>query len=208
MTGMRILFAGSAADYRNATGGEGCLPAPFLFFCTVDAGDQLNSDVDIQLVPYRQYFVRMADTPVPPATCPILVSGPSNAMAEALACGCADYLVEPWSDDELLARAGRCACFALAGQEISFHGLQVRGPGGEKILGPDEAYLLRLLLANRRSGISRQHLASLLRLPEGGRAIDMRISRLRRYLQAISRNLSPGWLRSRRGVYCLTSSID
>lgn len=130
---------------------------------------------------------------------PLLVLGQPEYLSEALALGCSDYLRDPWSPDELLARLGRRAqrmeC-ALYGERIALRGDRLEARDREVTLEPGEVRMLRALMLAAGSAVDRGFLALLAGLPPGGeggsRALDARISRLRRKVKLLLSNALQG----------------
>jgi hypothetical protein len=113
---------------------------------------------------------------------PVLASGPPGLLAECLNAGCADYLRIPWSIEEVEARLARYkgAGFSIAGENGTWDGQMLHGPGGHRSLSPGLTALLNLLLANQNAWVPREALAAVLGVSkDNSRAIDMQVSRLR-----------------------------
>lgn len=116
-------------------------------------------------------------------------------MSEALLLGCSDYLREPWESGELAARLSRAAnslSFSVGGMSVRLEGFSLTAGGRTLTLEDWEAGLLRALLLSGGEPVERKTLAALLGSAadrtaaaageERSRAVDMRISRLRRRL--------------------------
>lgn len=117
---------------------------------------------------------------------PLFVTGPPESVAPALAMGCADYLREPWEQEELLARLSRRARrirFGCGERELLLVGERLEAGGRAITLEPGEARMLRALALAEGSPVERAFLALLAgssaETEEGSRAVDVRISRLR-----------------------------
>lgn len=139
---------------------------------------------------------------------PLLVTGPPDSAAPALAMGCADYLREPWGSDEFLARLARRAArmgFLCGGRELFLAGSRLEAEGAQITLEPGEARMLRALLLAAGSPVDRTFLALLTGSSpgqeKGSRAVDLRVSRLRRKLKSFLPNTLEGarLIRSRYG---------
>lgn len=126
---------------------------------------------------------------------PLLVTGPPDSVAPALAMGCADYLREPWGAEELLARFSRRAerlRFLCGGRELLLSGERLEAHGAGITLEPGEARMLRALALAAGSPVEREFLALLAgaspRCRDGSRAVDVRVSRLRRRIKSLLPN--------------------
>ncbi|MFW6328963.1 MAG: hypothetical protein ACOC28_02615 [Alkalispirochaetaceae bacterium] len=132
---------------------------------------------------------------------PVLVFGPPQLLPEVMLLGCGDYLREPWEEGELLARFTRVVgvlSFSVRGVPMRLAGSELSSPGGTLSLPLKEARILRTLILSRGEVVDRGLLAAAAGLPGGGdeqgavysageasnrsRAVDMRVSRLRRRL--------------------------
>jgi hypothetical protein len=185
---MNILFAGSAEAYTEITRKTGSKQLPCLFFAAdlnsmADLGKPEYDQVSACLMPIQHFIeLKTADAACIPAM-PLLVSGPVDGMDESFNLGCADYLVEPWSSEELQARCRRCASLPCGTLHFLSGSNSLQGKQERCRLNLSEARILRLLLANRGAGCSRLALADTLQVKSAGRALDMRISRLRNKLR-------------------------
>jgi len=79
-----------------------------------------------------------------------IVYGPVALMADSFLRGCVDYLREPWTMPELIARLGRLFGFAFRARGSTFilTGSTLRCEDSSVELLPDEIALLRLLVQN------------------------------------------------------------
>ena len=89
---------------------------------------------------------------------PVIAHGPAALMRAAFLAGCADYLREPWTPEELALRAQaalsrRRACWDFPWGEARFEGDTLCAPGGSAAFPHSQAVLLRALL--RRRGVDR-----------------------------------------------------
>lgn len=119
---------------------------------------------------------------------PVIACGPSGLLRSAFLGGCADYLREPWTPEELelralavLSRAGRR--FQFPWGTVSFEGKDLRTPGGIVALTHHESRLVRLLLRARGEPVPRSAIAcDLWGSPArvSGRAVDMHVAAARR----------------------------
>lgn len=126
---------------------------------------------------------------------PLFVAGPAEFLAPALAAGCADYLREPWEQEELLARLSRRMGrerFVCGGRELLLLGERLEAEGRGITLEPGEARMLRALLRAGGAPVERAFLAILAGSTAGGsggsRAVDARVSRLRKKLRSFLSN--------------------
>ncbi len=145
-----------------------------------------------------------------PRRYPLIAFGPVACMADAFDRGVADYLAEPWGPEELRLRAERvlgAGPLVVEGTAIALRGLVLSGPGGSTILAPDQASLLRQLIAANGAVLSRGGLRRYLwpTLADRSRAVDIAISRLRRRLALVSGRDRLVQIRSVRGFgYSIT----
>ena len=143
------------------------------------------------LVAPAELSLRIAGAPE--AHPPIIAFGPPGLLRPAFLAGCADYLKDPWTPDELSLRAlnvlarlrGR---FVFPWGEISFEGTNLVTPGGLVGLTHHESRLLGALLQNRGAPVSREALGYVLWGKPGSkrsRAIDAHLSAVRRKVSAV-----------------------
>lgn len=125
---------------------------------------------------------------------PVIAHGPAGLLRSAFLAGCADYLREPWTPDELAFRAQAAfqrqrTRYEFAWGELCFEGDTLRAPGGAALLPHGQAVLLRALLRRRGQPVPRAALASLLgagaRKP-GSRAVDVHLAAVRRRVRAVA----------------------
>ena len=124
---------------------------------------------------------------------PVIAHGPAGLLRSAFLAGCADYLRDPWTPEELALRAQAAisrqhACWEFPWGETRIDGDELRTPRGRAALTHHEAVILRALLRQRGRPVPRAALACLL---GGGalrgtssRSIDVHISALRRRVRA------------------------
>jgi len=113
-------------------------------------------------------------------------------MRAAFLAGCADYLREPWTPDELALRAERvlarqASCFQFPWGRVRWEGDRLLTPRGEVALSRRQAVLLRALLRSRGRPVARAALGGLLG-PGAGRAsrrVDVHVSAIRRRIRAV-----------------------
>jgi hypothetical protein len=178
---MTVLFLGEEGAYDSAAesgireGGSPIFFAPAL----PEPGCHWPEWLDAVVMP-AQRFLALAPLHLP---VPVFASGPTSLLAECLSAGCADFLREPWSIDELEARLTRFAgstCTWLA-DGGNWDGSTLKGPEGQQRLSPGLSSLLSLLLANQGACVPRQALSAMLGPRElDSRSLDMQVSRLRR----------------------------
>ncbi len=137
---------------------------------------------------------RLLTGPVEPAW-PLIAYGPETALPRLFLAGCADYLRDPWTPQELELRALRTVGAAEAaarfgdGGALHLSGRVLSGPAGAVTLGAQQAEILRMLLGNRGSTVTRDALFyAIWGRPPGrrSRAVDMHVTALRRHLAAVA----------------------
>lgn len=137
---------------------------------------------------------RLLTGPVQPAW-PMIAYGPSTELPRLFLAGCADYLRDPWTPEELELRALRTIAAARTatrfghGGSLRLSGRVLSGPEGTVSLRPQEVEILRMLLTNRGATVTRDALFYAIwgRLPvHRSRAVDMHVTALRRHLTAVA----------------------
>jgi hypothetical protein len=156
--------------------------SPFLFPAT---GEPLP-DADLYVAPARraQEICLLA--------APVIAWGPPALLRSSLIAGCADYMKDPWTPEELELRA-----LAVLGREqrryhfpwgaLAFEGLGLRTPAGLVPLTLHEARILRALLRARGEPVPRSALsycAGGAPGTAGSRAVDVHVASLRRKVRA------------------------
>jgi hypothetical protein len=200
---MTILFLGEEGAYESAVE-SGIRPggSPIFFASGLpEYGCCATDRLDAVIIP-AQRFLAMAPLQLP---VPVLASGPPSLLAECLVAGCADYLREPWSMDEVEARLSRHANGTERWPEDggNWDGRVLSGPGGRKCLSPGLSALLDLLLANRGTCVTREALSAMLGSSRvHGRSIDMQVSRLRGIFTRLKLDSAAQALRSTTDGYC------
>jgi two-component system, OmpR family, response regulator PfeR len=142
-----------------------------------------------------------------PPSVPVIACGPPGLLQSAFLAGCADYLRDPWTPDELAIRA-----LAILGRAPRRHlfpwgvlrlqGCSLRGPGARVELTAVEARILEALLAGRGSPVPREALALCAwgrPAPRGSRALDMHVSCIRRKVRDAFPASGPRFITSVRG---------
>lgn len=176
---MRILFACDEGERDTAIDtGEGA-SAPSLFFCSeLPPRDQWRS-YDAVVIGAMDL---LADPPGPVASL-VVASGPSSLASACFEAGCSDFIREPWTVSELVARvkarAGSVA--GLRGGAAEF-GESLGRPLARLAASLPEpsARLFSLLALNAPGAVPREAIAALFGLGGyRGRAVDMRVARLR-----------------------------
>ena len=137
---------------------------------------------------------RVLTGPIQPAW-PIIAYGPDSELPRLFLSGCADYLRDPWTPEELELRAlriiGATTAANVFGDEgaLRLSGRELTGPAGTVTLGAQEAEVLRMLLANRGAVVTRDALFYAIwgHPPRRrSRAVDMHVTALRRHLFAVA----------------------
>jgi DNA-binding response OmpR family regulator len=120
-------------------------------------------------------------------------------LRAAFVSGCADYLREPWTPEELAVRAEaalgrRRECHEFSWGEARFEGDTFHGPCGSAVFPHGEAMLLRALLRRRGQLVPRAALATLLGTAAreaGSRAVDVHLSAVRRRVRSVAPGAGP-----------------
>ena len=137
---------------------------------------------------------RLLTGPIQPA-CPLIAYGPESELPRLFLAGCTDYLRDPWTPEELELRVLRALHAAETaarfgdGGALRLSGRVLSGPVGRVGLGAQEAEILRMLLANRGSTVTRDALFYAIwgRPPDRrSRAVHMHVTALRRHLAAVA----------------------
>jgi DNA-binding response OmpR family regulator len=139
-----------------------------------------------------------------PRTVPFVGCGDSRHIAAAFRAGAADFLCDPWTENEFSARVGRLfrkTILKLPDLGIELRGLRLTGPGGKASLSGEESALFRILYREAGKDLSRVALRRLLwpGAGEGSRVVDETVSRLRRNLAGAGISNSSMEIRSIRG---------
>lgn len=207
---MRVLFVGTPEEYdRSIREREDGEPFSLSFFspgafAEGRAGAFLYDGV---IMPALR-FLSMATEPRA-GTCPAvtIASGPASVAAECFEAGCSDYLCEPWSEAELLARieAGASRRRWPLGGGVSLEGRRLVGPDRSRTLGAGDGRMLALLLQNRGMALGRSRLAAVAGIDSvKGRALDMRVSRLRSALRSVGANDAASRIRADKRGYSMS----
>ena len=127
---------------------------------------------------------------------PVIAHGPAGLMRTAFLAGCADYMSDPWTPEELGLRVQAAldrqrACWEFPwGPARMIHG-ELLTPGGRTALTHHEAVILRALLRQRGRPVPREALSFLLGgaggpalRREASRRVDVHVSSLRRRVRA------------------------
>jgi len=199
--------AGAAGGDRRTIVLVGCDPlvvetiraslkgSPFHFL----AADQVPEGTDAELVvlPARE-AARLAAPAGKPlvaaselADAEMIAYGPPGLLRAAFMAGCADYLREPWTAQELALRAEIALSRRSRGCEFGWGWARWDGdtlctPGGPVALTRQQALLLRALIRRRGSPVPRNALAALLgTVNVGGRSLDVQVSQIRRRVRDV-----------------------
>ena len=124
---------------------------------------------------------------------PLIAWGPAGLMRAAFLRGCADYLRDPWTPEELLLRAEsvlarEAARFILPWATVSLRGDTLRTPRGPVALTHHQAVILRALLRRRGRPVARAALGSLLGGNTGAgssRRVDAHVCAIRRLVRSV-----------------------
>jgi hypothetical protein len=137
---------------------------------------------------------------IPPLMCPVIGYGPADSLDSVQEHHCSDFLAEPWADAELRYRVRRVArsIISLGDGAIEWGpnwlvGLHRSADPVRTTLTAGEYHVLELLALAGGRVVSRARLLQALgQAPDTpSRALDMRVSRLRRRLAEVSAS----WLR-------------
>ena len=196
---MRLLFVGDEEEYgKAATKGEDGSPFS-LFFCDRPPSGS-GQDFDATVVP----ALRFLSWPAGLASGIVIASGPAGMARECFDSDCADYIREPWTEAELLARVQ-----ARSGNRLELErGLLVidkgrlYGPRGSARLSAAMCGTLLLLSGNKGRPVPRGAIAALAEpVSANGRAIDMRMARLRSMMRSVGAPEMADRLRCEHGEY-------
>lgn len=203
---MRLLFVGSEAEYQGSLLARGN-GSPFsLFFVDGIQESTILTCYDAVVMPALRFLA------LPPSTHPVpmIASGPVSMMADCFDGGCTDYMIEPWTEEELRARvvARTTPCLELEYGTIRATPGRIIGPRGSAPLSDTAYRMLVVLYQNRGKAVPRQALACCIKpscngAHAAGRALDMRMARLRAALRAAGATESARNLRGQHGSYSL-----
>ncbi len=124
---------------------------------------------------------------------PVIACGPGGLLRSAFLGGCADYLREPWTPEELELRALAVLSrarkrFQFPWGAISIEGKDLCTPTGTVPLTHHESRLVRLLLRARGEPVPRTAIACELwgsPAHASGRAVDMHVTAVRKKLNRL-----------------------
>ena len=139
---------------------------------------------------------------------PVIAYGPPEWVNLAFSTGCIDYLKDPWTVDELDWRAALSvdridARFAFPCGRIVVEGGQIVHPSGRMPLTYPESRILKTLLLNRGTVVSRDALFYTVwgRLPSrASRAVDVHVSSIRKKLKNAIGEHAGAFISSARGL--------
>lgn len=150
--------------------------------------DLAQVEADLVVLPATLFL----DLPASSRPHPCFAYGPPGLMAQAFRAGCTDFLREPWSQEELGARAGRLEVYRLrlAGCLLEARPEGLFSSTGELRLFGAEARAFRVLALSLNRVVPRQALVAQTGAAGGGgpgsRAADVLISSLRKKLRALN----------------------
>ncbi len=158
--------------------------SPFCFRRVESLEDGLEPD--LLVVPADRLEPATAATP------PRIAWGPPALMRSAFLAGCADYLREPWTPEELALRAEsvlarQAVRFQFPWGTVRWEGDDLRTPRGTVLLSRRQAIILRALLRARGRPVARSTLAALLGAgaDRDSRRVDVHVSAIRRQVRAM-----------------------
>ena len=147
--------------------------------------------LDIYAVPAEDFLSLFAPEGHLETYLPVICYGDSSYLKSSFSLGCADFLKEPWSPEELTFRVCRCVSnrrVTIEGTVIVIAGLHMGSGDGRKItLTYQESVILKTLARQQGKVISREVLAYFLDNNEmrGSRTIDVHISSLRKKIREL-----------------------
>jgi len=193
---MRILFVGDEEELdESMIPNEDAKASSFFISASRPSLERLG-DFDAAIVPALRYLRWDLEASLAPSerSVPILASGPAGMIGECLEAGCADYLREPWTFEECLARLSRIRAPERLGATPP--GLSVHSASGSR--------LAELLEAANGRALSRAEIAQELGIAAPyGRAVDMRVARLRAGLRSRGDFETAARIRCEHGSYRL-----
>ncbi|HVO38554.1 MAG TPA: winged helix-turn-helix domain-containing protein [Spirochaetia bacterium] len=123
---------------------------------------------------------------------PVIAFGPAGLLRAAFLAGCADYLRDPWTPEELALRtraalSRRKESWRFPWGSVSFAPGSLVVPAGTVALTHAEMRILRILLHNRGAPLPRDALQYAVtgRSAGRGRSVDVHISALRRKVRRL-----------------------
>lgn len=150
-----------------------------------------GGDTDLYILPVELLQTFADDFSRAAAHIPIIAYGEPAALRGAFLAGCADYLREPWSLEELALRARKLLStplLSLKGVPLRVTDVSVESRYGRAELSLPEQRILRALLRQKGTVVSREALLCVLwgRKPDGrSRVVDVHVSSLRRKLRRV-----------------------
>lgn len=182
---MRILFACDEGERETAIDHGEVACASSLFFCSELPPKDVWGHYDAVVIGATSL---LSD---PPGASPVVVvaSGPASLASACFEAGCTDYIREPWTESELIARVRARTCpaairFAGEGGCVAESGSPPRGADPAASISESSLRLLSLLEANSPRPVPREAIAALFSLgTDRSRAVDMRVARLRESLR-------------------------
>jgi hypothetical protein len=207
---MNILFAGAEEEYYSyfkdkSYNNDYAVFTPFNLVFVPDLNiDNFLLSSSILLVP----AIHFLKTAFPVFPIPVITCGQSNLAEECFKSGCSDMLCDPWTFTELIARSKRCIKNQTQEGSLVIKNKNVHGPIGQKQINPAMNRLLNLLINNKGKMVPKTAIASVcgIDLLCSGRAIDMRIARLRRMLRSVGATEAAESIQCYKGSYTFLES--
>ncbi|HQO66133.1 MAG TPA: hypothetical protein PLI66_05315 [Spirochaetales bacterium] len=206
---MRVLFVGTPEEYyRSIAEREDGEPFSLSFLSPDDLAEGLSvaEAFDGLVVPALRFLSMPPDRRSRADLFVTLACGPASVADECFEAGCSDYLCEPWGEPELRARVRAATSsrrWALSGG-ASLDGRLLIGSGRSVILSAGDGNMLAALLANRGRPVMRATLIAVSGMGSiTGRALDMRVSRLRAALRSVGAVEAARGLKAEPGAYSM-----
>ncbi len=151
-----------------------------------------ENGIDCYVVPFRD-VTGLFNNPLRPDTwLPVIAYGDRLVLGDAFAFGCRDFLKEPWDLAELdirLTNIRRTGAPVAGNGELNLVGNRLQAAGGEVLLKPNEARILKALLKARGEAVSREVLYYAIWgtvKNASSRVVDVHVSSLRRKLRGLT----------------------
>ncbi len=149
---------------------------------------------DILVLPAADFLdLRLANDPKADHGILYIPYGSVDLMEKAFERGCIDYIREPWSLVELLARGGRFfrLKFHIGEKILELRGRRLSGESASVDLTEPERIILRLLILNAPSPIPREAIYPVVFGTEAGKtsALGRCVASLRRKMEAVEPGL-------------------
>lgn len=193
---MKILFMGTEEEFTRAYRQEAGFDLPPVFFFT----EFPMGIIGPVLAPINRLILEQ-ETPWP---LPVFAFGPSNLIKEAFDLGCHDYLIEPWTASELVARIDkRFDRVELSPGLVFMPNVSIlEGDVRTVRLSGNCSGILTVLLANKNCFVKKRDLAIICGY-EGidSRALDMSVCRLRKGMALASSRPDTPLIQTGRSSY-------